>query len=41
VRAAFLYVRTGLVKRPDRLLTLDELATLLSAPAVGDQGALF
>ena len=30
VRAGFLYVRTGLVKRPDRLLSRDELAAVLS-----------
>ena len=41
VKAGFLYVRTGLLKRPDRLLSAAELAELLTAPAVGSQGALF
>jgi DNA helicase-2/ATP-dependent DNA helicase PcrA len=31
VIAGFLYVRTGLVKRPDRLLDRDELAAILNA----------
>ena len=31
VRAGFLYVRTGTVKRPQRLLSRDELAALLSS----------
>ena len=41
VTAGFLYVRTGLLKRPARLLDADGLAALLSGPAVGAQGALF
>jgi DNA helicase-2/ATP-dependent DNA helicase PcrA len=41
VRAGFLYVATGTVKRPDRLLDAAEVAALLSDPAVGAQGALF
>ena len=41
VRAGFLYVRTGLLKRPDRLLSATELAELLSEPAVGAQAVLF
>jgi DNA helicase-2/ATP-dependent DNA helicase PcrA len=41
VDAGFLYVATGTLKRPDRLLDADELAALLSEPAVGRQGALF
>ncbi|HVF04674.1 MAG TPA: ATP-dependent DNA helicase [Frankiaceae bacterium] len=41
VTAGFLYVRTGLLKRPERLLDAGELAALLSGPAVGAQGALF
>ncbi|HWL35118.1 MAG TPA: ATP-dependent DNA helicase [Frankiaceae bacterium] len=41
VRAGFLYVRTGEVKRPDRLLSTAEVAALLSEPAVGAQTALF
>jgi DNA helicase-2/ATP-dependent DNA helicase PcrA len=41
VTAGFLYVATGTLKRPDRLLDAAELAALLSEPAVGSQGALF
>jgi DNA helicase-2/ATP-dependent DNA helicase PcrA len=41
VGAGFLYVATGTLKRPDRLLSADELGALLSEPAVGRQGALF
>jgi DNA helicase-2/ATP-dependent DNA helicase PcrA len=41
VRAGFLYVATGTVKRPAKLLSYDELDALLSEPAVGAQGALF
>ncbi|HEX8002502.1 MAG TPA: UvrD-helicase domain-containing protein [Mycobacteriales bacterium] len=41
VRAGFLYVATDTLKRPDRLLSAEELAALLSEPAVGSQGALF
>jgi DNA helicase-2/ATP-dependent DNA helicase PcrA len=33
VDAGFLYVRTGTVKRPDRLLSRDELGALLAGPA--------
>ena len=33
VQAGFLYVRTGELKRPDRLLDRDRLAALLSAPS--------
>ena len=33
VDAGFLYVRTGTVKRPDVLLSRDELAAVLSGPA--------
>jgi DNA helicase-2/ATP-dependent DNA helicase PcrA len=41
VRAGFLYVAKGLVKRPGTLLDADGLAALLSGPAVGAQTALF
>ena len=41
VKAGFLYVATDTLKRPDRLLSADELAAMLSEPAVGSQGALF
>jgi DNA helicase-2/ATP-dependent DNA helicase PcrA len=41
VKAGFLYVRTGELKRPDHLLDEAGLAALLSAPAVGAQTALF
>jgi DNA helicase-2/ATP-dependent DNA helicase PcrA len=41
VKAGFLYVATGDLKRPDRLLDAAELEALLSEPAVGAQTALF
>ncbi|HEV2890344.1 MAG TPA: ATP-dependent DNA helicase [Frankiaceae bacterium] len=41
IKAGFLYVATETLKRPDRLLSTEELAAMLSEPAVGSQGALF
>ncbi len=41
VKAGFLYVRTGELKRPHRLLGEEELAALLSDPAIGRQATLF
>lgn len=41
VTAGFLYVRTGEVRRPARLLSAEELEALLSGPAVGTQATLF
>jgi DNA helicase-2/ATP-dependent DNA helicase PcrA len=41
VDAGFYYVAQDLVRRPDRLLSADDLAALLSEPAVGNQAVLF
>jgi DNA helicase-2/ATP-dependent DNA helicase PcrA len=41
VSAGFLYVRTGLLKRPERLHSLAELATLLGGQPAAGQVSLF